>query len=417
MSWKQTLTAAVAAAAIAAPLAASPIAASPAAAQSAEGVAAVVNDAVISTYDVRQRANLLLLSAGVQPTPEMQQRARSQALRELVDERLQLQETKEYNITIAPDEISRRIADIARQNNTTAEAFAQQLAGAGVGVTTLQTQIEADIAWQRLMNGLYGTRVRISDLEIRETQARITANATRPQFLISEIFLAAENEQQLAEMQTGAMRLLEEMQRGAPFPLVARQFSSAPSAAAGGDMGWISVSELAPELQAVAGQLQPGQVSLPVRTPNGIYIIAVRDRRAGADISAATRLNLRQITAPAASRATLERAARRIENCTELERAVAGVEGVEITDLGETAASDLSDAIRAQVIDLETGHAGEVQAVGEQVATMVVCGRETGGGGVPSRQEVENNLFEQEIAMLSERYLRNLRREATIITR
>lgn len=416
MSWKQTLTAAVAAA-IAAPLAAGPIGAPPAAAQSAEGVAAIVNDAVISTYDVRQRANLLLLSAGVQSSPEMRQRASSQALRELIDERLQLQETKEFDITITPDEINRRIADIARQNNSTAEAFTQQLAAAGVGVSTLQTQIEADVAWQRLMNGLYGTRVRISDLEIRETQARITANATRPQYLISEIFLAAENEQQLAELQTGAMRLLEEMQRGAPFPLVARQFSSAPSAAAGGDIGWISVNELAPEVQTVVGQLQPGQVSLPVRTPDGIYIIAVRDRRAGADLAAATRLTLRQITAPASSRGALERAAQRIENCNDLARAVSSVQGAEIADLGEAAASDLSDSIRSQVIDLEAGRAGAVQIAGDQAAAMVVCARETGGAGVPSRQEIENSLFEQELAMLSERYLRNLRREATIITR
>ena len=51
------------------------ISASPAAAQLAEGVAAIVNDHVISTFDVRQRANLLLVSAGMQPTPELQQRA------------------------------------------------------------------------------------------------------------------------------------------------------------------------------------------------------------------------------------------------------------------------------------------------------------------------------------------------------
>jgi peptidyl-prolyl cis-trans isomerase SurA len=48
---------------------------------------------------------------------------------------------------------------------------------------------------------------------------------------------------------------------------------------------------------------------------------------------------------------------------------------------------------------------------------LVVCSRQTGGAGVPDRNEIENRLREAEMTMLSDRYLRNLRREATIITR
>src|SRR5262249_47289137 len=80
----------------------------------AEGGGAVVNDRVSSAYAVRQRANLLITSAGVQSTPEMQQRARAQALRDLIDERLQILETSESDIHITPAEIDSRLADIAR---------------------------------------------------------------------------------------------------------------------------------------------------------------------------------------------------------------------------------------------------------------------------------------------------------------
>ena len=63
------------------------------------------------------------------------------------------------------------------------------------------------------------------------------------------------------------------------------------------------------------------------------------------------------------------------------------------------------------------GHASTVEASGEQASIVVVCSRETSGGGVPDRQAIEDRLREQELSMLAERYLRNLRREATIITR
>jgi peptidyl-prolyl cis-trans isomerase SurA len=393
-------------------------AASPAMAQYTEGVAAIVNDRVISTFDVRQRAALLLVSAGIQSTPEMMQRAQAQALRDLIDERLQIQETREkYNITISSEEIDRRLTDIARQNNTDLPGLTRQLASDGVAISTLRAQIEADTAWQRLISGLYGTRLRISEADIQATQQRIAAAATRPQYQISEIFLPAETPQEFEEMEQGALRLLQEMQRGAPFPLVARQFSASPSAAAGGDIGWLASTELAPELQPVAERLEPGQVSLPVRTPSGVYIIAMRDRRAGAPEGASSILTLRQVAAPAGRRDALERAQRRVQGCDNLDSVVASVNGASVVDLGQTTEADLAPAIRQRILGVSAGGASPVQVDGEQATMFVVCARQTGGGGVPPREEIERRLREQELTMLAERYLRNLRREATIITR
>jgi len=313
--------------------------------------------------------------------------------------------------------IDRRLGDIARQNNTTVDALTNSLGQAGVSIRTLRQQIEADVAWQRLISGMYGSRVRISDVEVRETQARIAANATRPQYQLSEIFLPAESEQEFQEMQQGAMRLIEQMQRGAPFPLVARQFSQAPSAAAGGDIGWIAAPELAPELQPIAERLQPGQVSMPVRTSTGVYIIAMRDRRAGADAAATSLVSLRQINAPASRQNALERLQRRVNGCGDLDGAIANIQGATLADLGQTQESDLSPAIRDRINGVAVGHASPVVASGDQISTIVVCTRETSGGGVPDRQAIEDRLRDQELSMLSERYLRNLRREATIITR
>ena len=57
-----------------------------------------------------------------------------------------------------------------------------------------------------------------------------------------------------------------------------------------------------PELRPVAERLQTGQVSLPVRTQNGVYIIAMRNRREGIPEGAASIVTLRQVTAPASAR-------------------------------------------------------------------------------------------------------------------
>ena len=412
MNWKKACAAAALAAALAG--AAAPVAAQ----QLAEGVAAIVNDAVISTYDVRVRANMLLVSAGIQSTPEMMERARAQAIRDLIDERLQLQESARFDVAVTPEQVDTRIGDIARSNQMTAEQFVTSLSRAGVPISTLRTQIEADIAWQRLMGGMYGSRLRISEVEIRETQERLAASATRPQYLISEIFLPANSEQEFQEMQQGGMRLIQEMQNGAPFPMVARQFSASPTAAAGGDVGWIGAAELAPELQPIAERLQPGQVSLPVRTPNGVYIIALRERRAGAAEGTTTMVSLRQITAPAARISQLQRAQSRISGCGALDREANTIGGgASVVDLGRAVESDLSADVRSRIAGVATGSASAPVVSGDTANVFVVCAREAGGASVPSREEIEGRLRERELTMLSDRYLRNLRREATIITR
>lgn len=412
MNWKKACAAAALAAALAG--AAAPVAAQ----QLAEGVAAIVNDAVISTYDVRVRANMLLVSAGIQSTPEMMERARAQAIRDLIDERLQLQESARFDVAVTPEQVDTRIGDIARSNQMTAEQFVTSLSRAGVPISTLRTQIEADIAWQRLMGGMYGSRLRISEVEIRETQERLAASATRPQYLISEIFLPANSEQEFQEMQQGGMRLIQEMQNGAPFPMVARQFSASPTAAAGGDVGWIGATELAPELQPIAERLQPGQVSLPVRTPNGVYIIALRERRAGAAEGTTTMVSLRQITAPAARISQLQRAQSRISGCGALDREANTIGGgASVVDLGRAVESDLSVDVRSRIAGVATGSASAPVVSGDTANVFVVCAREAGGASVPSREEIEGRLRERELTMLSDRYLRNLRREATIITR
>jgi len=412
MNWKQACAAAVAAAALAG-------ASAPAVAQSAEGVAAIVNDAVISTYDVRVRANMLLVSAGIQSTPEMMERARAQAMRDLIDERLQMQEyASRSSNPVNADSIDRRINDIARSNEMSPEQFIASLAQAGVPISTLRQQIEADIAWQMLMNGVYGSRLRVSELEIRETQERLAASATRPQYLISEIFLPASTEAEFQEMSQGGMRLIQEMQNGAPFPMVARQFSAAATAAAGGDVGWIAASELAPELQPIAERLQPGQVSMPVRTPTGVYIIALRERRAGAAEGATSLVSLRQITAPVARMSQLQRTAARISGCGNLERDANTIGGgATVVDLGRAVEADLSADVRARISGVAIGAATTPVTSGDTANVFVVCARQAGGAAVPSREEIEGRLREREMTMLSDRYLRNLRREATIITR
>ncbi len=387
-----------------------------------EGIAAVVNDDVVSTVDVRNRAVFILASAGAPINAESIERARPQAMRSLVDENLQLQEAKDREVKVDDKDVNAALANIAEQNGGSVADLEKELSQAGIPISTLRAQIKADIAWRRLVNGRFGSQVRISDGQVEDTMARIAASSSKPQMLVSEIILPAETEEERAEAMAGAQQLLSQLRSTPPdqhqqmFALAARQYSASSSASTGGDLGWVSPGEIRKELESVLEQLQPGQMSDPIETENGVHIVELRERRPGLDRRRTTRFTLKQINAPAGASPALERARRRIDGCDNAQRAANSVNGAKLVDLGDVSQADLSDAMAEAVDKLSAGETTPVLVNGENAALLVVCARAAEGEGLPTREEVENRLFDQELAMLSQRYLRNLRRESAIIT-
>jgi len=388
----------------------------------AEGVAAVVNDEVISTVDVRNRAVFVIVSEQLPLTNENLQRAAPIALRQLINERLEMQEAKEFELTVDAKDVDAVIEDLAARQGLTLPQFEAQLAQLGIPLSTVRQQIEADIAWRRLVSGRYGSRVRISREQVHDTMERVMMNASKEQLLVSELTLAASTPEEWAQAREGGVQLKEEILRVPPeqqqqlFGVAAQQFSTSTTAAAGGVLGWVAAGDLRPAFEQALATAQPGQIVGPFETDEGVHLIALWDRRPGVDMAAVTRFTLHQITAPASERAALERARRRIGGCENLNRAISGVARAEILPLGDVMQADLNDEMATLVRQLEPGQTSELFETNGKVATLVVCDKDAVGEGLPTPEEVEDSLFETELSLLAQRYLRNLRRDSTIVT-
>ncbi|WP_375283405.1 peptidylprolyl isomerase [Marinicauda pacifica] len=391
--------------------------AAPAPAQQVEGIAAVVNDEPITTLDVRNRMMLILTSAGIQPDEETLARIQEQALDGLIEETLQLQSARDFEVEVEEEEVTESLRDIAARNGSTLEEIDQDLASAGVDIETLRHQIRAEIAWQILVNGRYGSRVRVSDNQIEVARERVIEGASEPQVRLGEILIEAPGSGDTSQAEATIQTVFQQLSQGAPFPAVARQFSAAPSASAGGDTGWQAISQLSPQVQQIIAQFsQPGQISRPVRVPGGYLIVALIDRR---DSSVVEQLELIQITLPGSritedARTRLSRAVGSIESCDAVEARVENIEGVLVTDLGTIGANALVDTIRNAVTGLEPVEATPLLETAAGLQSFVLCGRSVEGAGIPSEDQMEDQLRGQQLSLLSRRWLRDLRREATI---
>lgn len=436
----RSLALAAAFAAAAAPIYASAQEARPAAATPAqpaaprpalsESVAAVVNDDIISTYDLAMRMRLLIATSGIQPTEQNIAQFQREALVSLVDERLQIQELRrqereqKFQIVATDEEINEEIADMARGNNMSADQFIASLAGQGIAISTLKEQIRAQVSWQRWIRGRYGSRLRIGDDQVKAMQQRMEAAASKPQYQISEVFLDAGRVGGMETAMNGARQLVTQMQQGAPFPAVARQFSASATAANGGDAGWVTPGEMPAEVDAALEMMRPGQLSQPIPVRDGVYIIYLRDKRTG---SSATVVSLKQaaVSLPqnategqvAAATATLETLRGQITGCGDIEAKSANVNGVVAGDLGETEIKDLAPAFRTAVEALQPGQVSQPIRTNAGLHLLAVCGKRTGGAEALTTEQIENRLFGQQLSMIARRYMRDLRTSATIETR
>ncbi|MEZ5947425.1 MAG: SurA N-terminal domain-containing protein [Hyphomonas sp.] len=381
-----------------------------------EGVAAIVNDSVISFSDVRQRARLLLMSlGGQQPTQEQIQQITGQALEQLIDERLQLDKAAEYELVIDSDEIDAAINDMASQSGADSQTLRTELIRAGVNPASLEEQMRAEIAWQRVMSGLFGTRIRVSDSQVDDQIDRLRSALKKTQYRVSEIFLFAPDAESKEQANQAAVSIAEQLRAGADFRIAAQRLSSAPTAATGGDMGWISVDDLAPEL-AAAVEAAPGPGLLdPIAVDDGIYLIFVASKREPA--TATTKVDLIRLLSPGPSDEPLLKAMDRIKSCDDVQTVANTTQDVRAQPLEDIDIDELGPEGKSLVEAAEIGQPTPIFAAGKSLATMYVCRREEGAEAIPSREDLKQSLKGQELSMISERELRNLRREATILYR
>ncbi|WP_291076771.1 peptidylprolyl isomerase [Hyphomonas sp.] len=381
-----------------------------------EGVAAIVNDRPISYSDVRQRARLLLLSlGGQQPTQEQIQQITGQALEQLIDEQLQLEKAAEFELEIAPEEVNAAVDDMARQSGASGDQLKQQLLAAGVNPTSLEEQMRAEIAWNRVMSGLYGSRIRISDNQVDEQLSRVRNSLQQTQYRISEIFLYAPDPETQSQAMQAANSIIEQLKQGADFRIAAQRISSAPTSATGGDMGWITTGDLDPVLaEAVEASVGPGLLG-PIATENGIYILNVANKREPAKLT--TKVDLMRLQVTDGSEADLKGALAQIETCDDVQSVSNSKSNLRHADLDDIDVEELGSEGKALVLATEVGQPTEIFAAGGGLAVMYVCRREDGAEALPSRDDLKGRLKDQELNMISERELRDLRREATIIYR
>jgi peptidyl-prolyl cis-trans isomerase SurA len=408
--------------------------------QTSSGVAAIVNDFVISNYDLEQRIALFVATSGVRPTKDNLPQMRAQVLRALEDEVLELQEAKKHKLTATKAEVDKALQNIADDNKLTVDQILKTIGQAGVTATTFRQQVTAQLIWQKLVAARYGQDITVSDAQVDEAMNRLKQGSDKPQYLVSEIFVAIDRPEDDATIHASVDQIANQIKQGAPFQTVAGQFSQSPSAADGGDIGWVVQGQLPEELDHALEDLRPGQIAGPVRAEGGYYVLQLRDRRepigtkvtpvavTAADPNAPLPLDRLLIPLPPNPDQTIRDRAMTLANnvksqarsCADLPAIANQLMGTVYSKLGNINPKELNPDLQTALA--KTGP-GEVVPPFFSPAGLEVIMRcdlappKLVAFELPSHEQLQQQLFVQQMGIYAKSYLRDLRRDAVVETR
>ena len=408
----------------AAPQGRPPQAAAPASANGMT-IAAVVNEDIISVFDVQSRIDTVIATSGLENTADIRTRLLPQVVDILIDERLKLQEAAHLKIKTTEAEIRQSVDGIEQRNNMPPGGFRTLLAGKGVDMAALYGQIEAEIAWTKVIRQSFERGANVSAEEVNAVIARAKANQGKPEFLLAEISLPVISAAQDQVVRDLANRLVLQARGGTPFPALAQQFSQSPTAVLGGDLGWVVRGEMEPELDDAVTRLEPNQISDPIRTATGYHILALREKRiAGAADPNMAVVTLSQIYLPTVGGRALspQRLAQLSEtisgltSCEQMNKLATELETPGSGPIPPVYVGGLPEKVHNAVNNLQPGHTSAPIEVGGARLFVQVCVRHD-DPGVPSGEQIMNNLQNEKLQNLARQKLRDLKRQALIDVR
>jgi len=263
-------------------------------------IVAVVNDEVITAFELQQRAELFTQQLKKQGTalPE-QSLFQKQVLERLINDTVQLQLAKQTGVRVDDGQLDQALQRIARENNMDIAAFRATLEHDGVSFPKFRDDIRNEMILERLREREIDNKVVVTDAEVEaQLQADQSAGDANDEFLVSHILVTVPDQATPTIVQARRKRIAEALARavqGEDFAKIAASYSEAPDAVEGGSLGWRSAARLPSVFVESVGKLKVGELSEIIRAGNGFHLLKLVDKRGKSVSKVVTQYKIRHI--------------------------------------------------------------------------------------------------------------------------
>jgi peptidyl-prolyl cis-trans isomerase SurA len=386
---------------------------------------AVVNGEIITGTDIDQRIMLLVNGDTSQIPADQREQLRIEILGQLVDESLRIQEAEANELEIAEAEIAEYLKRVADQNfKMPVPDLDKHLTKIGSSMASLRKQVKAELAWNRVLGRNVTPFINVSDDEVNAKIEQEEANKGKVEYRIGEIYLSA-NDQNREQVYEQARKLLEQLQKGAPFPDLARQWSESTTGSTGGDLGFVKLNQIPQSLATAVVEMNQNEiVVVPVST--GVSILLLIDKRqiGMADPRDST-LELKQISVDFPKGTTEAQAGPLVKRFAEETQKINGCGaadgvaqslGAVVVNRDNIRIGDLPPALQQVMLGLSVGQSTPPYgSLEDGVRVFVMCGRNAPKSvASKSFDQIMAEIEDERIERRAQLYMRSIRRDAII---
>jgi len=248
-------------------------------------VIAIVNDDVITLSELNAEGGEDVKGepATVLGNGMTVREARDIVLEQIIMKKLLDQAVKEYGLDITAIDVDRAIAEQLKMNGMNKQGLMRLLAAEGKTYEEYRSEVEYSIKKERLISKKLSSHIIVTDEEIAGYFKEHNADfKDRKEYRISEIVFPIPpdaTEAMVVDIRSKADMVYKKLISGASFETMAKEYSLAPDAEKGGDMGYIQGNSLDPGFVALLNSMKVGQISEVIGTENGFIIFKVTETR------------------------------------------------------------------------------------------------------------------------------------------
>jgi peptidyl-prolyl cis-trans isomerase SurA len=241
-------------------------------------IVAEVNNEIITMSELQNMAKTIQAQSGMKPGAAVDKKMERQMLEALIDRKLAKAEANRRGIKVSDKEIDEAMARFKQTNNIPDdETLAKGLSQAGLSLKEFRQQIADQMIQERLLPVVVGTKIMISDAEVRRLyEERFKKGGNQVHLMTLRLpFPPGATSEQREEAKKKAEIIITDMRKGESLAAAAGKLSLKPT-----DVGFVNQSDLDPRLAEFLGQLKMNEVA-PVETPEGYQLIQILGRRTG----------------------------------------------------------------------------------------------------------------------------------------
>lgn len=268
-----------------APVAPSEASAAPVAAGGiVDRVVAVVNDDILTLSEVYAFGGPYIEENVRERGAAARAEGEAEVIERLLERRLVEQEMRALKIDLTEQDLDKTIADIAERNGLDIDTLRKEVEKSGMPWDQYRSELRESLRDMKFAQSVLRPRINVTEDELRDAWLRsapATAANVRVQALVLSIppgATEAEREAVVAQ----ARELRARANGGEDFAALSREHDQGPFGAQGGEMGVFKPGELVDTLDAVIVNGPVGEVSEPILIGDGVYLLRVAERQAGA---------------------------------------------------------------------------------------------------------------------------------------